>query len=143
MKTLRSGATLVSQGHTSVVVFVDLSGLHCTRGNGDIKTRLLPRTMSWFMVLPRLWSVLKSKLCIATKGRIISPGFGPQSDALVVMGARLQPGPSRLEWPMLPPRARMSSTPKLLPAIMSGSVFQIQLESVTCVTSETHRNHVG
>ena len=39
------------------------------------------------------------------------------------------------EWPMLPPRARMSSRPKVLLGVMSGCLTQLQLLSVLMTVS--------
>lgn len=65
---------------------------------------------------------------------------------MVSKGHTAAQGPYRSEWAVLPPGARMSSGPKLLLKVMSGSMAQqhlgSMLMSVAGVTSTgDHRSH--
>lgn len=61
------------------------------------------------------------------------------------LGSMLPPEPSWSEWPLRLPRARMLSTPKLLPRAMSVFMVLLQLRSVLMsvphIPSGSHRNH--
>lgn len=60
--TIEAMQTLEMEGHIGV------SGSYCCWGSSDIQTHPLLRTMSWFIVLLWLGSVLKSGFCTDTKG---------------------------------------------------------------------------
>lgn len=49
-------------------------------------------------------------------------GSGLQLVAMLESGAMLPLEPYRSEWPVLPPRTMVSSSPRLLLRVMSGSV---------------------